>query len=87
MRTTGRVTVMLPVEQAERLRRMAGEGGVASISAYVSKAVRQQLDKDAALDTLRHLYAQRGVSLDAEHHAWAHRVLGLDGSDPQVPAS
>ncbi|PZS40881.1 MAG: hypothetical protein DLM62_00515 [Pseudonocardiales bacterium] len=81
------MTVTLPIEQAERLRRMAGEGGAASISAYVSKAVRDQLDKDAALDVLKRLYADRGVTLEADHHAWARRLLRLDGSDPQAHAS
>ena len=77
----------LPVEQAQRLRRLAGEGDAASISAYVSKAVRAQLDKDAALDRLTRLYAERGVTLHAEHHARARHLLGLEGHDPQVPAS
>jgi Arc/MetJ-type ribon-helix-helix transcriptional regulator len=87
MRTTERVTVTLPVEQAERLRRLASEGGTASVSAYISKAVREQLDKDAALDKLARLYAQRGVTLHAEHHAWARHLLGLEGDTPQVHAS
>ncbi|MBV9013435.1 MAG: hypothetical protein JO272_15590 [Pseudonocardiales bacterium] len=83
MRGTERVTVTLPVEQAEQLRRLAGEGETASISAYVSKAVRAQLDKDAALDRLRRLYAERGVTVGAEHHAWARDLLGLAGTDAQ----
>ena len=87
MRATERVTVTLPVEQAQRLRRLAGEGGAGSISAYVSKAVREQLDKDAALDRLTHLYAERGVTLHAEHHAWARHLLGLTGDDSQAHVS
>ncbi len=87
MRTTERVTVTLPVEQAERLRRLAGEGGAGSISAYVSKAVREQLDKDAALDRLTRLYTERGVTLHAEHHAWARHLLGLVGDDSQADVS
>ena len=77
----------MPVEQAERLRRLAGEGDAASISAYVSKAVRAQLDKDAALDRLTRLCAERGVTLRAEHHEWARRLLGLAETDPQAHAS
>jgi Arc/MetJ-type ribon-helix-helix transcriptional regulator len=87
MRNTERVTVTLPLEQAQQLRRLAGEGETASISAYVSKAVRAQLDKDAALERLRRLYAERGVTLRPEHHAWARDLLGLEGTDPQVHAS
>ncbi|MGH3824407.1 MAG: ribbon-helix-helix domain-containing protein [Pseudonocardiaceae bacterium] len=87
MRTTERVTVTLPIEQAERLRRLAGEGEAASISAYVSKAVRAQLDKDAALDRLTRLYAERGVALQAEHHAWARHLLGLEETEPQAHTS
>jgi Arc/MetJ-type ribon-helix-helix transcriptional regulator len=87
MRNTERVTVTLPVEQAEQLRRRAGAGETTSISAYVSKAVRAQLDKDAALDRLRRLYAERGVTVGAEHHAWARQLLGLEGNDPQVHTS
>ncbi len=77
----------LPAEQAERLRRLAGEGGAGSVSAYVSKAVREQLDKDAALDRLTRLYAERGVTLHAEHHAWARHLLGLAGDDSQAHVS
>ncbi|MGH3719669.1 MAG: ribbon-helix-helix protein, CopG family [Pseudonocardiaceae bacterium] len=87
MRTTERVTVTLPLEQAERLRRLADEGGAASISAYVSDAVRAQLDKDAALERLARLYTERGVSLQAEHHAWARHLLGLEADDPRAHAS
>jgi hypothetical protein len=87
MRTTERVTVTLPIEQTERLRRLAGEGGAVSISAYVSNAVRAQLDRDAALERLTGLYAERGVTLHAEHHAWARHLLGLEGTDPQAHAS
>jgi Arc/MetJ-type ribon-helix-helix transcriptional regulator len=87
MRTTERVTVTLPVEQVQRLRRLAGEGDAASISAYVSKAVRAQLDKDAALDRLTRLYAERGVTLHTEHQEWARRLLGLEETDPQAHAS
>ena len=87
MRSTERVTVTLPVEQVQRLRRLAGEGDAASISAYVSKAVRAQLDKDAALDRLTRLYAERGVTLHAEHHEWARHLLGLEETDPQAHAS
>lgn len=87
MRTTERVTVTLPVEQAERLRRVAGEGDVASISAYVSQAVSRQLDKDAALATLGCLYAERGVNLGAEHHEWARRVLGVTGTASEAAVS
>lgn len=77
----------LPVEQAERLRRLVGAGDTASVSAYVSKAVRTQLDKDAALDRLTRLYAERGVALQAEHHAWARHHLGLEDTEPPAPAS
>ncbi|MGH3771891.1 MAG: ribbon-helix-helix domain-containing protein [Pseudonocardiaceae bacterium] len=87
MRTTERVTVTLPVEQAERLRRLAGEGGAASVSAYVSDAVRAQLDKDAALERLARLYAERGVTLHAEHHEWARHLLGLEAGDSRAHAS
>lgn len=87
MRTTERVTVTLPVEQAERLRRVAGEGGVASVSAYVSQAVSRQLDKDAALESLGRLYAERGVSLGAEHHEWACRILGVTGNGSEAAVS
>jgi len=87
MRSTERVTVTLPVEQAQRLRRLAGDGDAASISAYVSNAVRAQLDKDAALDRLTRLYAERGVTLRAEHHQWARQLLGVQDTDPQASAS
>jgi Arc/MetJ-type ribon-helix-helix transcriptional regulator len=87
MRTTERVTVTLPVEQAQRLRRLAGEGDAASVSAYVSKAVRAQLDKDAALERLTRLYAERGVTLHAEHHEWARQLLGLEETDSQAHVS
>lgn len=87
MRTTERVTVTLPVEQAERLRRAASEGDVASISAYVSQAVSRQLDRDASLAALGRLYAERGVGLGAEHHEWARRILGVAGNGSEAAVS
>jgi hypothetical protein len=86
MRKTERVTVTLPADQAARLRRVAGKDGVASMSAYVSAAVSQRLDRDGALGRLAELYAERGVALELEHHAWAERVLGVGAGPAGEPA-
>jgi Arc/MetJ-type ribon-helix-helix transcriptional regulator len=86
MRETTRVTVTMPVEQAEQLRKLAGEGGAESVSAYVAEAVRHQLNRDRALATLRRLYAERGIEPGAEHHAWARRVLGDPDTDADSDA-
>lgn len=81
------MTVSLPVEQVARLRRAASQEGVASVSAYVSAAVSEALDRDAALDPLAHLYADRNVTLGPEHHVWARQVLGLTAIESQAHAS
>jgi Arc/MetJ-type ribon-helix-helix transcriptional regulator len=87
MRRTERVTVSLPVEQVARLRRAASQREMASVSAYVSAAVSEALDRDAALERLAHLYADRNVTLEPEHHAWARQALGLAANESQAHAS
>jgi Arc/MetJ-type ribon-helix-helix transcriptional regulator len=72
-----RVTVTMPADDAAAVRRFVDAGGAESVSAYVAEAVRGRLARDRALLTLNELYAQRGVRLDPEHHAWAREVLGV----------
>jgi Arc/MetJ-type ribon-helix-helix transcriptional regulator len=71
------VTVTLSAEQAAAVRRVVAAGAAESVSAYVSEALRGRLARDGALATLGALYARRGVTLRAEHHAWARRALGV----------
>lgn len=77
----------LPAEDADRLRRVAEESDVASVSAYVSAAVRERLGRDAALAELRRLYAELGVCVEEQHHTWARGALGLDDAAPRGNSS
>jgi hypothetical protein len=72
-----RVTVTMPADEAAAVRRVVDAGGAESVSAYVAEAVRGRLARDRALATLTELYAERGVRMGPEHHAWAREVLGV----------
>lgn len=87
MRETVRVTVTMPVEQFQELRKVAGHGQADSVSAYVTEAVGWQLRRHSALGLLRRDYAERGVRTGPEHDAWALRVLGIDADTPRAAAS
>lgn len=75
---SNRVTVTMTPEQAERLRRTVAARGEASLSAYVSRAIRERLARDEGLVELERIMG--GPPDDEEAIAWARRVLGIDAS-------
>jgi Arc/MetJ-type ribon-helix-helix transcriptional regulator len=78
---TERITVTMPAEDAQRLRRLVGEGG--NVSAYVVAAVQKELQVDEGLYQIEQAF---GRPSDADL-ARARRLFDLDGSRPQAKAS
>jgi Arc/MetJ-type ribon-helix-helix transcriptional regulator len=78
MRNSERVTVTMPSDQAEALRRVVDAGGAESVSSYVAEAVRDRLARDEALHGLEHRFGRP----PADALAWARRTL-KPGSGPR----
>ena len=80
MRPTDRVTVTMPSEMANELRRLADGGAIKSVSSYVTEAVHHRMSKDrhlAELDArLREHWSDEQI---AEGLAWARHTLGTSG--------
>lgn len=74
MRKSERVTVTMPSEQAEAVRKLVDAGGAQSVSAYVAEAVRDRLARDEALHQLERRFGRP----PAEALAWARRTLGVE---------
>jgi Arc/MetJ-type ribon-helix-helix transcriptional regulator len=83
MRNNERVTVTMPADQAEAVRRMVEAGGAESVSSYVAEAVRNRLARDEALATLE----QRFGRPSEEALAWARRTLGVSSASDAPEAS
>jgi hypothetical protein len=69
-----RVTITLPVEDVEALRRAVAVSGAESVSAYVAEAIRGRLARDLALDKLEKLI---GGPPAEDGLAWARTALGV----------
>lgn len=79
-----RITVTMPADQADQLKRLVDAGGADSVSSYVAEAVKARLDRDQGLADLRDLFDRKGTGPGAEHLAWARELLGVDeAGDPQ----
>ena len=76
-----RITVTMPADQADQLKRLVDAGGADSVSAYVAEAVKSRLDRDQGLADLRDLFDRKGTGPGAEHLAWARELLGVDETD------
>ncbi len=74
MRHSERVTVTMPSEQADALRKLVDAGNAESVSSYVAEAVRDRLARDAALTTLEQRFGRPAP--DALQ--WARQTLGVD---------
>ena len=72
MRSSERVTVTMPADQAEAVRRLVDSGNAESVSSYVSEAVRSRLARDQALLALESRFGRP----PAEALDWARRTLG-----------
>jgi Arc/MetJ-type ribon-helix-helix transcriptional regulator len=74
---TKKVTVTLPEEHLERIRRLVNDGKASSISGFVQYAVGVSLDDIAGWGAmLAEALGQTGGDLTAEERDWADRILG-----------
>lgn len=77
MAKTQKVTVTLPVEQVEQVRRLIDSGRAASVSGFVQHAVGVALDDEAGWGAmLAEALAATGGDLTDDERAWADKVLG-----------
>lgn len=74
---TKKVTVTLPEEYLERIRRLVNDGKASSISGFVQHAVGVSLDDIAGWGAmLAEALAKTGGELTAEERVWADEILG-----------
>jgi Arc/MetJ-type ribon-helix-helix transcriptional regulator len=74
---TRKVTVTLPEEQLEQVRRLVGSGAAASVSAFVQHAVAVAVDDAAGWGAvLAEALRATGGPLTDDERAWADGVLG-----------
>jgi Arc/MetJ-type ribon-helix-helix transcriptional regulator len=74
---TKKVTVTLPEDQLERIRRLVDTGKATSISGFVQHAVDVALGDIAGWGAmLAEALGQTGGDLTAEERDWADRILG-----------
>jgi Arc/MetJ-type ribon-helix-helix transcriptional regulator len=72
-----KVTVTLPEDQLERIRRLVDIGKATSVSGFVQHAVGVSLDDIAGWGAmLAEALGQTGGDLSEEERAWADRILG-----------
>lgn len=82
MATTTKVTVTLPTEHVEAIRRLAGSGAASSVSGFVQHAVAVALDDVGGWGALlAEALRSTGGPLTDEERAWADGVLGGPGAD------
>lgn len=76
MATMQKVTVTLPVESVEAIRRLVAAGQADSVSGFVQHAVRVSLDDVAGWGVmLAEALRDTGGEITAEERAWADGVL------------
>lgn len=75
MRTTERITVSVPVEVAERLRKLADAGAIESVSAYVADAIDSKIRREQDRARLEAAFAARGITPTPEADAWAQKII------------
>lgn len=74
---TTKITVSLPDEQVRAAKRAVAEGRAASVSAYVSEALRQKTADELLLEMLDEMDELYGPPSE-EDEAWARKALGLE---------
>lgn len=76
MAGTRKVTVTLPTETVDRVRRLVASGQAPSVSGFVQHAVGVALDDVAGWDSaLRAALADTGGELSTHERAWADGIL------------
>jgi Arc/MetJ-type ribon-helix-helix transcriptional regulator len=81
-RTTKKITITLPIEEAEAVERLAGSGQIESVSRYVSEAVAFRRAREDGLAVLQ----RRFGSPPDEAIAWARSLVARRLHSPDVPA-
>lgn len=77
MANTQKITVTLPTESVEAIRRLVAAGKAASVSGFVQHSVRVSLDDVAGWGTmLAEALRETGGEMTPEERAWADEVLG-----------
>ncbi len=74
MDTVTKVTVTVPSQLVRQLREGVGEGRARSVSAYITEAIEQKLDRDDDQTVLGEILADHGEPTAAEK-AWVVDAL------------
>ncbi len=81
MAMTMKVTVTLPVESVEAIRRLVADGQADTVSGFVQHAVQVSLDDVAGWGALlSQALAETGGAMTDLERQWADQVLGGTGS-------
>jgi Arc/MetJ-type ribon-helix-helix transcriptional regulator len=72
--TTTKVALTIPAQAIERAKRQVRSGRAKSLSAFVSEAVNEKLDRDQLADILEAMDAEHGPPGKAAR-TWAKSVL------------
>jgi len=73
---TTKIAVSLPDEQVRAAKRAVSQGAAASVSALVSDALADKLQRDSLAAIVADLLADHGSPSEADY-AWARGALGL----------
>ena len=80
MARTMKVTVTLPVDSVEAIRRLVTDGKADSVSGFVQHAVHISLDDVAGWGALLgQALTETGGAMTSEEQRWADEVLGRTG--------
>jgi Arc/MetJ-type ribon-helix-helix transcriptional regulator len=78
---TQKVTVTLPVEQLDEIRRLVELGTARSVSGFVQHAIVNSLTESAAFtDMLNDILRQTGGPMTSDEKVWADDVIGVKKS-------
>ncbi|MDT0266806.1 hypothetical protein RM844_10930 [Streptomyces sp. DSM 44915] len=77
-----KTAISLPEDQLMRLKAAEAAGRIPSVSGHIQELLRREEATAEVDETLRRLFGDQ--PLDAEHHAWADRVLGLDAAEERT---
>lgn len=81
MAMTRKITVTLPMESVEAIRRLVAAGKADSVSGFVQHAVRVSLDDVAGWGAmLAAALEETGGAMTAEEREWADQTLGRPAS-------
>jgi hypothetical protein len=76
MSATEKLAISLPRDLVDKLRQAKLEGRIDSLSGHIAELLRREDDWRDAKATIARIFADC-PDPDAEHYAWARRVLGV----------